>query len=97
MWDDSPPMGDWRDEIIWMPEGDMERVGKVAYAYININGPTDSPTPYIRSALFSVAPIVHFRPFSSSRGHMLLRFDSRGDRDAVAALSPSFMTAPASP
>lgn len=34
-----------------MLEGDMEWANKVAYAYINVDGPTDNLAPYICSAL----------------------------------------------
>jgi hypothetical protein len=41
---DSPdPLAGDDNDIIWMPSGDMERVGKIAYGYINIDGPSDNP------------------------------------------------------
>ena len=66
----------------------MERVGKIAYAYINVDGPTDNLAPYICSTLFLAAPIVHCRLCASSRGHMLLCFNSHGDLNAMVDLRP---------
>ena len=51
-----------------MPPGDMERAGKVAYAYTNIDGPFDNPAPFIHAALFSATPTVHYTLHSSARG-----------------------------
>ena len=76
------------DNITWMPPGDMERLGRIAYAYINLDGPSDNPAPFICAALFSVAPRVHFTVHASSSGNMMMRFGSCGDRDVVTSLSP---------
>lgn len=54
--------------ILWMPEGDMEHARRIAYAFINEEGPIYSPGPFIQSAIFAVALGVHFRMFPSSRG-----------------------------
>jgi hypothetical protein len=66
----------------------MERAGKIAFASLNANAPTTSPTPFIRVAIFSVAKGVHYHTFASSRGNLLMRFDSRADRDTVVDRSP---------
>lgn len=66
----------------------MERAGKIAFASLNADALTTSPAPFIRAAIFSVAEGVHYRTFASSRGNLLLRFDSRADRDAVVDCSP---------
>lgn len=66
----------------------MELAGRTAFTFINLDGPMDNPGPYIHSVLFTVAPTIHYRLIPSSRGHMLLRFDSKADSDAVASLSP---------
>lgn len=75
-------------DILWMPPGDMARAERVAYAFINEDGPIFNLAPYIHDAIFSVAPTIKFHMLPSSRGYMLLRFDNKGDRDAVASLSP---------
>ena len=41
-------------------------LGQIAYAYINLDGPSDNPAPFICAALFSVAPTVHFMRHASS-------------------------------
>lgn len=41
----SDPTAGGDDDITWMPMGDMEQVGKIAYAFINVDGQTDNPTP----------------------------------------------------
>lgn len=66
--DSLDPLAGGEDDITWMPPGDMERAGKVAYAYININGPSNNPAPFIHEALFSGAPTVHCTLHPSSRG-----------------------------
>jgi hypothetical protein len=71
-----------------MPEEDIERVWRTAFALINDDGPIATPAPYIHFVLFAVAPNTHYRLIPSSRGHMLLKFDSKADRDAVANLNP---------
>lgn len=76
------------EDILWMPDGDMERAGRFAYVFLNDAAPTDSPAPFIHAAISSVAFGAHFRMFPSSRGHMLLRFDSRAARDAVVDMAP---------
>lgn len=86
---DSPdPLAGGNDDITWMPPGDTEHVGKIAYAFINIDRPSNNPAPFIYAALFSAAPMLHCRLHTSSRGNMMLHFGSRGDRDAVVDLSP---------
>lgn len=45
----------------------MEQAGRTAYAFINDDGPTANPVPYIPSVLFAVAPTVHCRLIPSSR------------------------------
>lgn len=65
----------------------MEHAAKVAYAYINVDSPSDNSAPFIRATLFSVAPTVHYTLHPSSRG-MMLHFVSRGDCDVVVGLSP---------
>lgn len=82
-----PPIGE-DDDITWMPPRDMERASKIAYALINIDGPTDNPSPFIHATLFSVAPTVHCSLHPSSRGCMMLWFNNRGDRDAMVDLCP---------
>lgn len=42
-----------------MPKGDMERVWRTAFAFINDDGPIATLAPYIRSVLFMVAPNTH--------------------------------------
>jgi hypothetical protein len=75
-------------DILWMPEGDMARASKIAYASVTEDGPVHNPAPFIHSALFSAAPGIHYRMFPSSRGHMLLHFDSMAERDYMVHLSP---------
>lgn len=75
-------------DILWMPEGDMARTHKIAYAFINEDGPLLSLTPFIQSAIFSVAPGCHFHMFPSSQGQMMLLFDFRGERDFVVDTFP---------
>jgi hypothetical protein len=65
----------------------MEHLAKVSYAYINIDGPSNNPAPFIRATLFSVAPTVHCMLHPSSCG-MMLRFGSHGNHDVVVGLSP---------
>lgn len=43
--------GDANQNIQWMPEGDMERTGKIVYAFINEDGLTNNLASYIRSLL----------------------------------------------
>lgn len=74
--------------ILWMPPSDMAHVEQVANAFINEDGPIFNLAPYIHDAIFSVAPTINFHMLPSSRGHMLLRFDNKGDRDSIASLSP---------
>lgn len=75
-------------DILWMPEGDMERAGRTAYALISEDGPIFSPAPFIYAAIFSVAPRTGFRMFPSSRGHMMVRFDSVAESDFIVDMSP---------
>jgi hypothetical protein len=55
-------------DILWMPEGDMVRAHKIAYAHVNGGGSLHSAAPFIQSTIFSVAPGCHFRMFPSSQG-----------------------------
>jgi hypothetical protein len=71
-----------------MPEGDMARASKIAYASVAEDGPVHNPAPFIHSALFSAAPGIHYHMFPSSRGHMLLRFDSMAEHNYMVHLSP---------
>jgi hypothetical protein len=41
--------------VLWMPPGDIERVGCIAYVFLNEDTPTFSPAPFIRSTVFSMA------------------------------------------
>lgn len=75
-------------DILWMPEGDMERAGRTAYALISEDGPIFSPAPFIYAAIFSVAPRTGFRMFPSSRGRMMVRFDSVAESDFIVDMSP---------
>lgn len=75
-------------DILWMPEGDMERAYRIAYAFIGEDGLVHSPAPFIHSAIFSVAPRVHYRMAPSSRGQMLLHFDTKAERDYVVDACP---------
>ena len=72
-------------DITWMPEGDM---GGSPTRTSTMTAPLHSPTPFICSAVFSVAQGVHFRMLPSSRGNTLVRFDSMAERDYVADMSP---------
>lgn len=71
-----------------MPEGDMERVWHSAFVFISVDGPIDELAPYIRSAITAAAPHLPCRFIPSGSGHMMLRFDSKADRDSLARLSP---------
>ncbi|CAL4982690.1 unnamed protein product [Urochloa decumbens] len=71
-----------------MPEGNMERAHRIAYAFVHDDAPTGNVAPYIRAAIFAAAPGAHFRLFPSSRGTMALRFDSKAMRDYVVDQSP---------
>jgi hypothetical protein len=73
--------------ILWMPLRDMG-AERVAYAFINKEGPIFNPSPYIHDVVFSVAPTINYHMLPSSKGHMLLHFDSKEDRDTVVNLSP---------
>lgn len=66
----------------------MERVWRTAFAFINDNGSTTTPAPYTPSVLAAVAPTTYCWLMASPRGYMLLKFNSRADRDALASLSP---------
>lgn len=85
--DSSDSEGGIRD-ILWMPEGDMERAYKIAYAFVSEDGPIHSPAPFIHSAIFSVAPWVCFCMSPSSRGHMLLHLNSMAELDFVVGMCP---------
>lgn len=74
-------------DILWMPEGDMDRASKIAYTFINEDGPVHASAPYLRSTI-SIDQGVHFRMFPSSRGHKLLRFDSKAEHDLIMDISP---------
>ncbi|CAN6330814.1 unnamed protein product [Urochloa humidicola] len=84
----SPERDGAEADILWMPEGDMEFAYRVAYAFLDDDAPTGNPAPFIRSAIYSVAKAVHYRMFPSTRGAMMLLFDSRTLRDAVVADAP---------
>lgn len=71
-----------------MPPGDIERLGTLAYVTLSDDAPMSTPAPYIRATLMEVAEHVHYRMHPSSRGHRLLHFDSKVDRDAMVDLSP---------
>lgn len=95
---DSPdPLADGANDITWMPSGDMERAGKVAYAFINIDSPSDNPVPFIRGALFLVAPTVPCSLHPSSRGNMMLRFAPALTATLWWTSTPSFTMGPAFP
>jgi hypothetical protein len=76
------------EDILWMPEGDMERASKITYAFINEGGPAFSPAPFIHSAIFFVAPRVHYHMSPSSRSQILLLFDTMAERDFVVDACP---------
>lgn len=86
--DSRDPLAGGEDSVTWMPEGDMERMGRIAYIYINVDGLSDNPAPFIRAALFAAAPTVYCQLLPSSRGNMMLRFNNRADHDGVVGLSP---------
>lgn len=65
--------------VLWMPLGDMERLGTLAYVTLSDDAPTSTPVPYIRAVLMEATERVHYRMHPSSRGHMLLCFDSGAD------------------
>lgn len=66
----------------------MERVWRSAFAFISVDGPTDEPAPYIRSAITAAAPHLPCQFIPSGRGHMMLRFESKAVHDSLARLSP---------
>jgi hypothetical protein len=67
-----------------MSKGDMAHASKIAYASVAEDGPVHNPAPFIHSA----APGIHYRMFPSSRGHMLLCFDSMAEHDYMVHLGP---------
>ncbi|CAO2041471.1 unnamed protein product [Urochloa humidicola] len=75
-------------DLLWMPEGDMLFTFRIAFAFLNADAPQGNPAPFIRDAIYSVAPAQHYRMFPSSRGAMMLLFDSREQRDAVVNDQP---------
>lgn len=60
----------------------------MAYAFINVDGPTDNPGPYNHSAMFAVVLNVHFCVVPSFLRHMLLHFNYKVDRDRTTDLNP---------
>lgn len=67
-------------DFLWTPEGDMECASRIAYVFISEDVLVHSPAPFIHLAIFSVAPRVHFCMAPSSRGQMLLHFDTMAKR-----------------
>lgn len=68
----------------------------MVYAFLNDNAPATNPAAYIRAAIYTVANAVHYRMYPSSRGAMILIFDSKELRDALvevnyASLCPRFI------
>lgn len=57
--DSLDPLAGGDDDITWILSGDMERVDRIAYAYINIDGPSDPPS--------SMLPCSRWHPRSTSR------------------------------
>lgn len=71
-----------------MPKIDMERVWRLTFVFINVDDPTDELAPYIRTVLSAAVPNLPCRLIPFSRGHMMLRFASKADRDSFATMSP---------
>jgi hypothetical protein len=73
--------------VLWMPPGDMERVGRIAFTTLNEDSPTFNPAPssvqccsrWLSRSTTALSPPPE---------NLLLRFDSRADRDVVVDLSP---------
>ena len=66
----------------------MERAYKITYAFVSEDGPIHSLATFIHSAIFSIAPWVCFCMSPSSRGHMLLHFNSMAELDFIVGMCP---------
>lgn len=75
-------------DILWMLEVDTERACQITYAFIAEDGTIHAPAPFIRSTIFSIAPRVHSACPRTSRGQMMLIFNTMTEWDFVVGECP---------